>query len=88
MCLKYGKIKKDAMRLFTETAKDGVISARFVYSGKSEINDFRLCFSLLSTCSAVSGCKLAHQFGGYSELACEGRRNNQTGSAPLKFPCL
>ncbi|MBC8257456.1 MAG: beta-N-acetylhexosaminidase [SAR324 cluster bacterium] len=56
------------MRLFTQTAEDGVIAARFVYKGKSEITDFRICFSLLSTCSAVSGCRIDHQLGGYTEL--------------------
>jgi len=56
------------MRLFTQTAEDGVISARFVYNGKSGLTGFRICFSLLSTCSAVSGCRIEHQLGGYTEL--------------------
>ena len=59
------------MRLITETDGDGVISARFVYSGNSEISGFRICFSLLSKCAAVSGCKLMHKCGGYTELAPE-----------------
>ena len=56
------------MRLFTQTAEDGVIAARFVYNGKSGLTGFRICFSLLSTCSAVSGCRIEHQLGGYTEL--------------------
>ena len=59
---------KEEMRFFTQKNKDGVISARFIYSGKSEITDFWICFSLLSKCSAVSGCKIKHQVGGYTEL--------------------
>lgn len=56
------------MKLFTQTAEDGVIAARFVYNGKPEITGFRICFSLLSTCSTVSGCRIEHQLGGYTEL--------------------
>ncbi len=56
------------MRFFTQVGEDGIIAARFVYSGQSEINDFRICFSLLSTCSSVSGCRIEHQIGGYTEL--------------------
>ena len=56
------------MRFFTQKNKDGVISARFIYSGNSEITDFWICFSLLSKCSAVSGCVIKHQVGGYTEL--------------------
>ena len=56
------------MRLFTQTEEDGVIVARLVYNGKSGVTGFRICFSLLSTCSAVSGCRIEHQLGGYTEL--------------------
>ena len=59
---------KEEMRFFTQKNKDGVISARFIYSGKSEITDLWICFRLLSKCSAVSGCKIKHQVGGYTEL--------------------
>ena len=55
----------------TQADKNGIISARLVYKGKSEITDFNICFSLLSKCSAVSGCKLTRQVGGYTELAPE-----------------
>jgi len=67
------------MRLITETDGDGVISARFCYSGSDEINGFKICFSLLSKCSAVSGCKLMHQFGGYAELAPDHTRSLMNG---------
>ena len=67
------------MKLFTETDGDGVISARFGYSGSDEINGFKICFSLLSKCLAVSGCKLMHQFGGYAELAPDHTRNLMNG---------
>ena len=67
------------MRLITETDGDGVISARFCYSGSDEINRFKICFSLLSKCSAVSGCKLMHQFGGYAELAPDYSRSLMNG---------
>ena len=57
------------MKLITETCTDGVISARFVNGGSDEISGYRICFSLLSKCSVVSGCKLLRQFGGYVEIA-------------------
>ena len=59
------------MLFYTQADKDGIISARLVYTGKSEITDFSICFSLLSKCSVVSGCKLTRQVGGYTELAPE-----------------
>ena len=52
------------MLFFTQADKGGIISARLVYTGKSEITDFSICFSLLSKCSAVSGCKLTRQVSG------------------------
>ena len=67
------------MKLITETDGDGVISARFCYSGSDEINGFKICFSLLSKCSAVSGCKLMYQFGGYAELAPDHTRSLMNG---------
>ncbi len=57
------------MKLITETCTDGVISARFVNGGSDEISGYRICFSLLSKCSVVSGCKIMRQFGGYVEMA-------------------
>lgn len=56
------------MKLITETRTDGVISARFVNGGSDEISGYRICFSLLSKCSVVSGCKIMRQFGGYVEM--------------------
>ena len=56
------------MKLITETCSDGVISARFVNGGSHEISGYRICFSLLSKCSVVSGCKIMRQFGGYVEM--------------------
>ena len=67
------------MLFYTQVDKDGIISGRFVYTGKSEIIDFSICFSLLSKCSAVSGCKLIHQFGGYAELAPDHTRSLMNG---------
>ena len=46
------------MKLITETDGDGVISARFCYSGSDEINGFKICFSLLSKYSPVAGAAL------------------------------
>ena len=40
------------MLFYTQADKEGIISARLVYTGKSEITDFSICFSLLSKCSA------------------------------------
>ena len=57
------------MKLFTEVSSDGVISAKFVNDGSGEISGYRICFSLLSKCSVVSGCKIMLQFGGYVEMA-------------------
>ena len=57
------------MKLITETCTDGVISARFVNGGSNEISGYRICFSLISKCSVVSGCKIMSQFGGYVEMA-------------------
>ena len=57
------------MKLFTETDNKGIISAKFVYSRSPVINNFRICFSLLSKCSSVAGCKLVKQVGGYSEFS-------------------
>jgi len=67
------------MLFYTQADKDGIISARFVYTGKSEINDFSICFSLLSKCSAVSGCKLTRQVGGYTELTPEHSQSLKKG---------
>ena len=57
------------MKLYIETKKNGIILAKFVYTKNTIINNFRICFSLLSKCSSVSGCKLKKQVGGYTELA-------------------
>ena len=59
------------MKLITETSSDGIISAKFLYGGVDEISGYRICFSLLSKCSVVSGCKIMRQFGGYVEMAPE-----------------
>ena len=57
------------MKLITKTSSDGVISAKFINGGSDEISGYRICFSLLSKCSVVSGCKILRQFGGYVEMA-------------------
>ena len=62
------------MKLITETCSDGVISARFVNGGTHELSGYRICFSLLSKCSVVSGCKILLQFGGYVEMAPDNQR--------------
>ena len=62
------------MKLITETCSDGVISARFVNGGTHELSGYRICFSLLSKCSVVSGCKIMLQFGGYVEMAPDNQR--------------
>jgi len=67
------------MRLYTETNKNGIISAKFVYSRNTIIKNFRICFSLLSKCSPVSGCKLKKQVGGYSELEPNPKRSLTKG---------
>ena len=68
------------MKLYTQTAEDGVIAARFVYNGKPEITGFRICFSLLSKCTTVSGCRIEHQLGGYTELMKASLQQKEVGS--------
>ena len=67
------------MKLITETRTDGVISARFVNGGSDEIIGYRICFSLLSKCSVVSGCKIMRQFGGYVEMEPDNQRSLKIG---------
>ena len=67
------------MKLITETSSDGVISAKFVNDGSDEISGYRICFSLLSKCSVVSGCKIIRQFGGYVEIAPENHGSLKIG---------
>ena len=67
------------MKLITETCTDGVISARFVNGGSNEISGYRICFSLLSKCSVVSGCKIMRQFCGYVEMAPDNQGNLKNG---------
>ena len=67
------------MKLITETCTDGVISARFVNGGSNEISGYRICFSLLSKCSVVSGCKIMRQFCGYVEMAPDNQGSLKNG---------
>ena len=69
------------MKLITKTCSDGVISARFVNGGTHEISGYRICFSLLSKCSVVSGCKIMLQFGGYVEMAPDNQEILKIGSS-------
>ena len=57
------------MKLITEKCSDGLIWARFVNGGSHKISGYRICFSLLSKCYVVLGCKIMSQFGGYVEMA-------------------
>ena len=67
------------MKLITETSSDGVISAKFVNGWSDEISGYRICFSLLSKCSVVSGCKIMRQFGGYVEMSPENHGSLKIG---------
>ena len=69
------------MKLITKTSSEGVISAKFVNGGSDEISGYRICFSLLSKCSVVSGCKIMRQFGGYVEMAPDNHGSLKIGEA-------
>ena len=57
------------MKIITETCTDGLIKARIVNGSSHEISGYSICFSLISKCSVVSGCKIMSQCGGYVEMA-------------------
>jgi len=50
---------------------DGVMAAQLVNGGEATLKDFRLCFSLVAPGTAVSGCRMVQQVGGYMELSPE-----------------
>ena len=69
------------MKLITKTSSEGVILAKFVNGGSDEISGYRICFSLLSRCSVVSGCKIMRLFGGYVEMAPDNQGSLKIGEA-------